>query len=163
MTTEEDQLMFLAVASLALIGAVVGTLFGLASRALAVEPASLEQQILELLPGLRCGHCGFVTCGQAAAALATGSAPVTVCRSGGEAVARAVSAKLGLSPARVPMAMALPAELSGPEVGSADLDVALPSLGGTCRHCTRHSTNLIRTARARQQPRRRSGTQSRRP
>ncbi len=88
--------MLLAVGSLVAMGATLGTVLGIASRYLAVEGNPLEAELLALLPGAQCGQCGFVGCGQAAAALARGEAPVTLCPPGGKAVAEKLSKKLGV-------------------------------------------------------------------
>jgi electron transport complex protein RnfB len=64
---------------------------------LAVEVNPLEVELQGLLPGSQCGQCGFVGCGQAAAALAKGEAPVTLCPPGGKAVAEKLAQRLGVS------------------------------------------------------------------
>ena len=88
--------MLLAIGSLTVIGIAIGTLFGVAYYAPSPsEPTSLTQWILAVLPGCQCGQCGFIGCAQAAAALVAGRAPVTLCRPGGETVARTLAGKLG--------------------------------------------------------------------
>jgi electron transport complex protein RnfB len=89
--------MLIDVGSLAVMGATLGTILGVAARYLAVEENPLEQELVALLPGAQCGQCGFVGCGQAAAALAKGEAPVTLCPPGGKAVAEKLAKKLGVS------------------------------------------------------------------
>jgi electron transport complex protein RnfB len=89
--------MLLAVGSLAVIGATLGTVLGVASRYLAVKGDPLEAELQELLPGSQCGQCGYVGCGQAAAALARGEAPVTLCAPGGKAVAEKLAKRLGVA------------------------------------------------------------------
>lgn len=89
--------MLTAVSSLALMGLILGALLGLAARHLAVEGDPLADEIVEMMPGSQCGQCGFPGCGPAAAALAEGSAPVTLCPPGGKALAEALAAKLGVS------------------------------------------------------------------
>jgi electron transport complex protein RnfB len=64
---------------------------------LAVEEDPLEVELQSMLPGSQCGQCGFVGCAQAAAALARGEAPVTLCPPGGKAVAQQLAKRLGVS------------------------------------------------------------------
>jgi Na+-translocating ferredoxin:NAD+ oxidoreductase subunit B len=88
--------MLIAVGSLAAMGLALGGLLGTAARYLAVEENPIEAEIQSMLPGSQCGQCGFVGCAQAAAALAKGDAPVTLCPPGGKALAEALAAKLGI-------------------------------------------------------------------
>ncbi len=88
--------MLIAIGSLAAMGAALGTVLGVAARYLAVEEDPLEVELAALLPGAQCGQCGYVGCGQAAAALARGEAAVTLCTPGGKAVAEALSKRLGV-------------------------------------------------------------------
>jgi electron transport complex protein RnfB len=74
----------------------LGGLLGVASRYLAVEGNPIEGEIKDMLPGSQCGQCGYVGCAQAAAALAKGEAPVTLCPPGGRALAEQLAAKLGV-------------------------------------------------------------------
>ena len=89
--------MLFAVGSLAVMGATLGTILGVASRYLAVEENPLEQELQGLLPGSQCGQCGYVGCSQYAAALAKGEAAVTLCTPGGKVVAETLAKKLGVS------------------------------------------------------------------
>ena len=89
--------MLLAIGSLAVMGATLGTVLGVAARYLAVESDPLEADLLELLPGSQCGQCGYVGCGPAATAVAKGEAPVTLCIPGGKAVAEKLAKRMGLA------------------------------------------------------------------
>ncbi len=89
--------MLLAVGSLTVMGVALGGMLGAAARFLAVEENPLEAELQAMLPGSQCGQCGYVGCAQAAAALARGEAPVTVCPPGGKAVAEQLAKKLGVS------------------------------------------------------------------
>lgn len=89
--------MLTAIGSLAVLGATLGTVLGIASRYLAVEGNPLEAELEGLLPGSQCGQCGFAGCRQAASALAEGTAPVTLCPPGGRATAAAIAEKLGVT------------------------------------------------------------------
>lgn len=88
--------MWVDVGSLTLMGATLGGLLGVSARFLAVAEDPLEEELKALLPGSQCGQCGHVGCAQAAAALARGEAPVTVCPPGGKAVAEQLAKKLGI-------------------------------------------------------------------
>lgn len=89
--------MLIAVGSLTVMGIALGGILGTAARFLAVEENPLEEELKAMLPGSQCGQCGFVGCAQAAAALARGEAPVTLCPPGGRAVAEALAKKLGVT------------------------------------------------------------------
>ncbi|MGE5385743.1 MAG: RnfABCDGE type electron transport complex subunit B [Betaproteobacteria bacterium] len=89
--------MLMDVGSLAVMGVALGGILGAAAKFLAVEDNPVEAEIKAMLPGSQCGQCGFVGCAQAAAALAKGEAPVTLCPPGGKAVAEALAKKLGIS------------------------------------------------------------------
>ena len=86
-----------AIISLLLLGLVLGGLLGLAARYLGVEATPLEAEIESMLPGSQCGQCGYPGCGPAAAALASGAAPVTLCPPGGRALAEELARKLGIT------------------------------------------------------------------
>jgi electron transport complex protein RnfB len=87
--------MLIAIASFAAMGIALGLILGLASRLFRVEVAGVEAEIIPMLPGTNCGQCGYPGCAGAAAALASGEAPVTCCPPGGRAVAAALAEKLG--------------------------------------------------------------------
>lgn len=89
--------MLMAIGSLTAMGVTLGTILGAASRYLAVEENPLEEELKALLPGSQCGQCGYVGCAQAAAALAKGEAPITLCPPGGKAVIEALAKKLGVT------------------------------------------------------------------
>jgi electron transport complex protein RnfB len=88
--------MISALVSLTVLGLVLGLILGVAARVFRVEGNPLVDEILGMLPGSQCGQCGFPGCAGAAQALASGSAPVTLCPPGGRAVAEALAAKLGV-------------------------------------------------------------------
>jgi len=89
--------MLTAIGSLALLGVLLGTLLGVAARCLAVEEDPLEADLEGLLPGSQCGQCGYAGCKPAAAALAAGTALVTLCPPGGRAVLTALANRLGVA------------------------------------------------------------------
>ena len=89
--------MYVDVGSLTAMGVVLGGVLGAAAHFLKVEDNPVEAEIKAMLPGSQCGQCGFVGCAQAAAALAKGEAPVTLCPPGGRALAEALAKKLGVN------------------------------------------------------------------
>ncbi len=86
-----------AILSLTTLGLGLGALLGVAARFLKVEESPLVAEIEELLPGTQCGQCGFPGCAPAAAAIAEGQAPVTLCPPGGRALAQALAQRLGVT------------------------------------------------------------------
>jgi len=79
------------------LGLGLGALLGLAARFLKVEESPLTNQVESLLPGSQCGQCGFPGCAPAAAAVANGEAPVTLCPPGGRTLAESLATLLGVS------------------------------------------------------------------
>jgi len=115
--------MLISVGSLTAMGVVLGGLLGAAAKFLAVEENPLEEELKAMLPGSQCGQCGYVGCAQAAAALARGEAPVTLCPPGGKAVVEALAKKLGVT-----------ADLSEHEEQAPEYAVIIEEL---CIGCTR--------------------------
>ena len=60
-------------------GVVIGLLLGLAGKKLHVDVDEKEEIILELLPGVNCGACGYPGCDGLASAIAAGKAPANAC------------------------------------------------------------------------------------
>lgn len=69
----------------AAIGAVIGILLAVASKAFAVPVNEKAEQIAELLPGANCGGCGYSGCAALAEAIAEGKAKPGACAVGGNA------------------------------------------------------------------------------
>ncbi len=101
--------MIIAITSLSLLGLVLGLMLGLAGRYLKVEQDPIIDEIAAMMPGSQCGQCGFPGCVPAAEALASGSAPVTLCPPGGRVLAEELAAKLGVTVDLSAMADDLPA------------------------------------------------------
>lgn len=125
--------MLMSVGSLAFMGLALGSLLGAASRYLAVEENPIEAELQAMLPGSQCGQCGYVGCAQAAAALARGEAPVTLCPPGGKATAEALAARLG-----VKVDLSAVAD-SGPQVASVSEEICI----GCCRCLKKCPTDAI--------------------
>ena len=88
--------MIVAIASLTLLGLMLGFGLGVAARLLRVEGDPLAEEIEAMMPGSQCGQCGYAGCGPAAAALASGKAAVTLCPPGGKGLAEQLASKLGM-------------------------------------------------------------------
>ncbi len=67
-----------------------------AARMLAVREDPRIEEVLDILPGANCGGCGYAGCESYAKAIVSGGAPVNLCTPGGEEVAGAVAALLGV-------------------------------------------------------------------
>lgn len=85
-----------AVGALVIVGSVAATMLAVASRRFAVESDPLVEAVLSSLPGANCGACGRPSCFAAAEAIVAGDALVTACTAGGQQVADAVAAALGV-------------------------------------------------------------------
>ncbi|MDT8318088.1 MAG: RnfABCDGE type electron transport complex subunit B [bacterium] len=85
-----------AIISLSGLGLVAGLGLAVASKVFAVHVDPKVAAIDEALLGTNCGACGFPGCAGLAAAIASGEAKVTDCLPGGEAVAKAVAAIMGV-------------------------------------------------------------------
>ena len=88
-------LIILAGGTMLLLSVVAGYLLGLADKKLAIKVDPKVQAALACLPGANCGGCGYVGCGEYAAACAAGEA-VTKCTVGGPAVAAALGKAMGV-------------------------------------------------------------------
>jgi electron transport complex protein RnfB len=91
--------MLSAIGVLTLLGLGLGYLLGLAAKKFHVETPPLEAELMDMLPGSNCGQCGFAGCPAAAAALAAGSAPVTLCPPGGRDLVERLAERLGVTAA----------------------------------------------------------------
>lgn len=60
-------------------GVIIGILLGIAAKKFEVEVDEREEIILNLLPGVNCGACGYPGCDGCAAAIASGKAPANAC------------------------------------------------------------------------------------
>ncbi|MEF8701495.1 MAG: RnfABCDGE type electron transport complex subunit B [Candidatus Accumulibacter sp. UW26] len=89
--------MWIAILSLTVLGTLLGLALGFAAKKFQVDGDPMVDEIAALMPGSNCGQCGFAGCPAAAAAIASGSAAVTLCPPGGRVLAQALAAKLGIS------------------------------------------------------------------
>ena len=79
------------------IGLLAAVILTLASRFMGVKANETEKKILEALPGVNCGACGYPGCEGYAKALAEGkTAAANLCVPGSDGVSRKISAILGV-------------------------------------------------------------------
>lgn len=83
------------------LGLTFGVLLSIASNAFAVEIDPLVGAVLDALPGVNCGACGFPGCEGLANSIVDGKAPVTACPVGGQEVADKVANAMGLNAVNV--------------------------------------------------------------
>lgn len=82
--------------TLTLLGLILGLFLALAARYLKVEADPIVEDITAMLPGSNCGQCGFAGCGQAAEAVADGSARLDMCPPGGKSLIENLAARLNV-------------------------------------------------------------------
>jgi len=87
---------FIAVFSVTSIGIVCAVVLSMASKIMAVKVDERVAQILECLPGVNCGACGYPGCSGYAAALNSGGVKTNLCSPGGREVTAKISALLGV-------------------------------------------------------------------
>jgi RnfABCDGE-type electron transport complex B subunit len=131
------------VAVLGVLGAAFGAALGAASKAFAVDRDEREDEVASALPGANCGACGFTGCAAYAARVVAGSAPANKCVPGGNAVAKAIAAIMGVEAGEVKRSVAFircsggaKSERKYDYAGLDDCFSALNAIGGgplTCR------------------------------
>lgn len=89
-------ILLLAALSMATIGALLAIGLVIADKKLKIEVDPLLTQILDALPGINCGACGYPGCAGAGEAVFRGEATVSVCPVGGDECAEALSIILGV-------------------------------------------------------------------
>lgn len=88
--------MDMAIIYLTTLGLSLGLVLGIAARYLKTDSDPLLEELEAMMPGSQCGQCGFPGCSPAAAAVACGDAPPTLCPPGGRDLAQRLADKLGL-------------------------------------------------------------------
>lgn len=79
-----------------LLGAAAGIVLTIAGKKFYVEPNKKVEEILEILPGINCGACGFSGCEGYAAAIEKGSTFPNLCKPGGKEAAEKISKLMGV-------------------------------------------------------------------
>ncbi len=89
---------WIAIASISVLGLVFGIILGYASRRFAVEDDPVVEKIDELLPQSQCGQCGYHGCRPYAEAVGVQGEKINRCAPGGEAVMLKIAALLNVGP-----------------------------------------------------------------
>lgn len=97
-----------------IIGGIAGIVLTAASKVFSVKTDDTVERILESLPNINCGACGFSGCEGYAAAVAGGDAAPSLCKPGGEKTAVGIGEVLGI------------------EVKAAEREVAYVHCNGNC-------------------------------
>lgn len=85
-----------AILVLGLLGAFFGVILAFASRVFAVERDDRLDLLVETLPGVNCGGCGYAGCTAYAEALVAGTAKPGSCPTGGDLVTEKIAEILGV-------------------------------------------------------------------
>jgi electron transport complex protein RnfB len=89
---------WIAIASISVLGLVFGLILGYASRRFAVEDDPVVEKIDELLPQSQCGQCGYPGCRPYAEAVGIQGEKINRFAPGGEAVMLKIAALLNVDP-----------------------------------------------------------------
>ncbi len=85
-----------AVLCFSITGLTLGILLAVANRFLRVHVDPREEEILNILPGINCGACGYPGCAGYAAAIVSKSEEVNKCTPGGEDAVKKMGAVMGV-------------------------------------------------------------------
>ncbi len=111
--------MLIAIIAITTLGAVLGTLLGLAGKFFAVEDENpLVAEVTDLMPGSQCGQCGYAGCAVGAKAIVDGEAPITLCPPGGRTLVESIATVLGVDPSSV-------GEVAEPQLASVDASLCV--------------------------------------
>ena len=89
---------WIAIASISVLGLVFGLILGYASRRFAVEDDPVVEKIDELLPQSQCGQCGYPGCRPYVEAVGIQGEKINRCAPGGEAVMLKIAELLNVDP-----------------------------------------------------------------
>jgi RnfABCDGE-type electron transport complex B subunit len=79
------------------LGLIFGAILAVADKLFVVKQDSRVEEVLEALPGVNCGACGYPGCGAFAEAVVSGQAPVNGCPVGRKKVADELSRIMNVS------------------------------------------------------------------
>ncbi|MCL2071892.1 MAG: RnfABCDGE type electron transport complex subunit B [Oscillospiraceae bacterium] len=79
----------------ATISGVAGAVLAIAGKIFHIESDEKVETLVEILPGINCGACGFASCEQYAVAIKNGEAEANKCKPGGVEAVEKISAVLG--------------------------------------------------------------------
>ncbi|MFC1546122.1 RnfABCDGE type electron transport complex subunit B [bacterium] len=87
--------LLIAVIVLGLLGLLFGMVLAYSSKKFAVKVDPKIQEIMEILPGLNCGACGYAGCMGYAEALVNDDVDLHLCKPGGKETVEQLAVKLG--------------------------------------------------------------------
>lgn len=90
--------MLSAILTLGGMGAIAGLGLGFAARKFSVEVDERLEEVIEALPGINCGACGFAGCRPCAEAINLGDAEVNACPVGGDETVISLATIIGVEP-----------------------------------------------------------------
>ncbi len=91
----------IAACTLFILAVTVCWILGWANIKFKVEVDPKIEEVLMALPGANCGGCGYIGCGDYAAAIVNSSVPVNKCSVGGESSALKIAGIMGVDPGRM--------------------------------------------------------------
>lgn len=88
--------MLAAILTLGGMGMVAGLGLGLAAKRFEVAVDARLEELMDALPGINCGACGYAGCRPCAEAINTGTANVNACPVGGDSTVQALATIMGV-------------------------------------------------------------------
>jgi len=88
--------LFIAAGTMLVMAVILSYILGWANKKFKVEVDSKIESVLEILPGVNCGGCGYLGCSDYAVAIVTDNVPVNKCTVGGEPCAVSVAGIMGV-------------------------------------------------------------------
>ncbi len=89
-------IILLAAGTMLVLALFMGYVLGWANKTFHVDVDPRVEQVIEALPGVNCGTCGFPGCSEYAEAVVAGSAPPDKCSVGGASCAQEIAKILGI-------------------------------------------------------------------
>lgn len=86
----------IAAGTMLVMAVILSSILGWANKTFKVEVDPKIESVLEILPGVNCGGCGYLGCSDYAVAVVTDNVPVNKCTVGGEACAASVAKIMGV-------------------------------------------------------------------
>lgn len=89
-------MVLIAILSLGGLGLIIGAVLGVAAWKFGTQTDEREEKIMNILPGVNCGACGFPGCQAYCSALLKGEANIGICPAGGEEISMKLAEVLGV-------------------------------------------------------------------
>lgn len=88
--------LFIAAGTMLVMAVILSYILGWANKKFKVEVDPKIEAVLEVLPGVNCGGCGYLGCSDYAVAIVTDNDPVNKCTVGGEACSKNLARIMGV-------------------------------------------------------------------